>query len=113
MFDEGIVIGKAVAIVPSEGPKMPDLLIVKDSSRPEYPNTIACEFFGEKTRALLAKVGPGEIVRVVGSIRSNQGKQGGWFTHFSAFSVMNLQHLAEAKAEALGFTRGRTEDLPF
>lgn len=112
MYDEGCVIGKVLAIEPAQDPRAPDLLIVEDRSREKYPNRIACEFFGDKVRNLLVGIEPGQLVRVVGSIKSNQSQQGKWFTHFSAFSLSPLDAYGERQAQALGIAPAKLRTVP-
>ena len=92
MYDQGVVIGRVIG-VQAGGPKS-ELLIVEDRSRPEYPNRVACEFY-ENQRSKLEGVANGQLVRVVGSIKSRE-YQGKWYTSFSAFQLTSLAHLDAA-----------------
>lgn len=96
MYSEGIVIGIVVAIEPSGDGKRPDVLLVEDRSRPDYPTKVACEFF-HKQKPLLERVKNGDLVRVLGGIKTQEGRQGGYFTHFVGFSVQPLNEYNAAK----------------
>ncbi len=96
MYDQGVVIGRVIG-VQAGGPKS-ELLIVEDRSRPDYPNRVACEFY-EKQRSQIEGVANGQLVRVVGSIKSRE-YNGKWYTSFSAFQLTSLAHL-DAKSGGL------------
>lgn len=98
MVNLALAVGKVVAVV--NGPRA-DLLIVEDASNPQYPVKIACEFYGDKNRALLNGVGNGELVRVTGSSRSRE-HEGRWYTSFSAFGIAKITPDGAVK-EALPF----------
>lgn len=99
MYSEGCVIGTVVAVQPAETEKRPDVLIVEDLSRPEWPQKIACEFFSG-AKKLLTGLRNGQLVRVVGSIKSMESRNGGWFTHFTAFQLSPLTAYTELQAQA-------------
>ena len=111
MFDEGIVIGRVVGR-DKAGPNS-EYLIVEDRSRPQYPNKVACELYGEKNRALFSKVGLGELARVTGSIRSFKSENNGrWYTTFSVFGVTNLAHLDSSLAWPPAAQPGKHQERP-
>ena len=85
-FDEGWVMGRVIAV---EDGERATLLILEDRSNPTYPNTIACEFYGDRNRAQLEGVQPGELVKVTGSVRSRRYKER-WYTTFSCFSLAHF-----------------------
>jgi hypothetical protein len=86
MVNINILVGRVCGIVHTE---RNDLLLVKEISEPKYPQTVACEFYGEKNRKLLEGVADGDLVRVGGSTKSRE-YQGKWFTTFSAFKLTRL-----------------------
>jgi hypothetical protein len=85
MVNVSIVVGRVEAVIPGE---KADLLIVADNSSPQYPQKIACEFYG-KNKGALSGVGNGELVKVMGSSKSRE-YQGKWYTSFSAFSIARM-----------------------
>lgn len=87
MVNINVIVGRVGAVVPGE---RADILIVDDKSNPEYPQKVACEFYGDKNKKLLNGVGPGELVRVNGSARSRE-HNGKWFTTWSAYSIAKLE----------------------
>ena len=93
-----LAVGKVIDVV--NGPRA-DLLIVEDASNPPYPVKVACEFYGDKNKALLNGVGNGELVRVTGSARSRE-HEGRWYTSFSAFGITRITTEGAPK-EALPF----------
>lgn len=99
MDNFGRVIGKAVGREPG-GPKS-EFLVVEDRSEEAYPKIVACEFYfgpsaGEKLRAQLEAIKPGDFVKVVGQMRSNRSVKGRLFTAFVAHQVFPLNHLLPA-----------------
>lgn len=66
-----------------------DLLIVRETTEPKFPVFVACEFYGEKNRALLEGIENGDLVRVAGSTKSRK-YQDKWFTSFSAYKVTKV-----------------------
>lgn len=81
-----VAVGQVVAVVPGE---RADQLIIADNSNPTYPVKVACEFYGEKYKALLHGIAPGEVVTVQGNTRSRE-HNGRWFTTFNALRLTRL-----------------------
>jgi hypothetical protein len=106
MINVNILLGRVVGVVHSE---RNDLLIIEETSSPDYPQKVACEFYGDK-RKEIEGVSNGELVRVAGSTRSRE-YQGKWFTTFSAYKVTKA---VVPYAGAPGATPpARGEDIPF
>lgn len=83
-----VVFGKAVGREMA-GPRS-EFLLVEDKSEPEYPKLVACEFYGDKSKAMLEAIKPGDMVQVEGVVRSNRSVKGRLFTSFSAFRALPI-----------------------
>lgn len=86
MVNLNILVGTVTGVVHTE---RNDLLLVRETSEPKYPQMVACEFYGEKNRALLEGIENGDLVKVAGSTRSRE-YQGKWFTTFSAYKLTKM-----------------------
>lgn len=86
-YNKGCVVGRVIEI--NGGDKF-DVVVVLDRAKPQYPNEIACEFFG-KSRELLRDVSVGDWVTVEGSIRSNKSPSTGRrFTNFACYAISHI-----------------------
>jgi hypothetical protein len=86
MVNLNILVGTVTGVVHTE---RNDLLLVRETSEPKYPQMVACEFYGEKNRAMLEGIENGDLVKVAGSTRSRE-YQGKWFTTFSAWKLTKM-----------------------
>lgn len=109
MVNLNIVVGRVLSVVSNE---KADLLIVEDNSNPQYPQKIACEFYGDKNRKLLDGIGDGELVRVNGSTRSRE-HEGRWYTNFSAFGIVKLEGAPARKRAGTHRQVDPGDDIPF
>lgn len=87
MHNVAVVIGKVTGVVEDRDAL---LVLVEDRSNPKYPVVAACRFFGDKPKAQAREVGDGDFVKVEGSVKSRQSKDGRWFTEFSAWRLTKL-----------------------
>lgn len=92
MVNVSILVGRVSGVVHTE---RNDLLIVDDLTDPKYPTKVACEFYGEKPRALLDGIENGDLVQVSGTTKSRMYQEK-WFTSFSAYKLKKLPQVAPA-----------------
>lgn len=114
MYSEGIVIGTVVAVELSEDGKKPSVVLVEDRSRPDWVQKVACEFFA-KQQHLIQNIRSGDLVRVVGGIKSTESRSGGYFTHFVGFALQPLSaYMTEREGQIRKQHTERAGDrLPF
>lgn len=113
-YNAAVVIGRVTAVRPGQ---YGTTVVVHEDSNEKYPNTVACEFQSDKAKSYLTGVGPDDVVKVEGSVRSREWNEK-LYTNFVAWRLERMTLPGASKFAGGGRQQHREErpgddDIPF